>query len=173
MKITNMILDEFFDNQKTEFLSSEKDKEIIKGKGKDTYNRSIENIKPGLIFLLQFNSLIEENNNKIDFITENILGLPAVILKKYNLEDDWPVYDIGFWSLTKNGEKSGMLVIKEICVWRYFKGTKVNKEGIPPQWFIDQLLDNEGDDILFPESNLDIYDIFYIKDNKEIYLKNS
>jgi len=142
------------------------------------YERRINTIKPGMLFLLQFTSFTDDEfiddtkeeystkelrREKIDDILSKAVKMPAVIIsKKY--DNDFPVYDVGFWTKSRYGEQSGMITIKDMCVWRYFGGDEINPEGLPPKWIKNTLSNYEIDETLKE------LELFYIEDNKEIKL---
>jgi len=177
MKFKNLILESFIDNNKPEFIITNESEDTIKSKYGD-YERGIDTIKPGLMFMLQFTSFTdnefitgETDKSKIkkrtDLILKNASRMPAVVLKKDKLNDGWPIYDVGFWTKSNAGEASGMIVLKGICIWRYFGGDGKNWEGIPPKWFLDMWRESDKNEKI-DDSNIKVSDLFYIKDNSEV-----
>ena len=66
-----------------------------------------------------------------DRYNSNSIIVPALIINKHNIgEDDWPVYDVYFWTKTNTGEYSGAILLKEICIWRYLSDKAVDIELI-------------------------------------------
>jgi len=49
----------------------------------------------------------------------NNVTLPAVILNTSKTDDNFPVYDIGFWMEWNDGSTSGMINLQKQCIWRY------------------------------------------------------
>ena len=124
--------------------------------------RGIDNLKPGQLIVIGFSSMMDENfhpgkssKKKIKKELKNRIKLPAIILKKKYTKDDWPVYNVGFWTRSNTGEMSGMIELKNSCIWRYFVSDTV-EEGTPPEWLL-KTLENTKD------FYIDKKDIFYIK----------
>jgi len=132
--------------------------------------RGIGKLKVGQLFVMGIAGMMDENfhyevSGSKDDIKDNIkkevqnrVKVPAIILNKKFTEDEWPIYDIGFWTRGRSGEMSGMLEMKGVCIWRYFASddTLGVEEGTPPEWLIKTL--DEGYDF-----DIKREEIFYIK----------
>ena len=113
-----------------------------------TYKRGIDSFIPGQLINIRFPQLLDENfypeasksNTKKrmkDIKKASIL--PAVILEK--IEDSGDVsYNVGFISRHKSGEMSGLIILKEISIWRYLaKKDTEPEEGTPPNWLLENI----------------------------------
>ena len=174
--LKQLLLENKIIDNKPMFLCSLTEDEVQSKFG--NYERGIDNIKIGMLFQLSFTSFMDDDfidakvitskidrKNKTKEILKRAVKMPAIILAKREL-DDWWVYDVGFWTKSNKGEQSGMIVIKDMCVWRYFGGDSKDVEGKPPKWLIDGFVKvNE------PVSGIDLEDLFYIENSKEVYLQ--
>lgn len=60
----------------------------------------------------------------------NIIA-PALIVNKYKIgEDEWPAYDVYFWTKTNTGEFSGAILLSQICLWRYLSDIEIDSNFI-------------------------------------------
>lgn len=163
-------------NIKSEFICTNESYDDVKSKY-GNYERGLDTIKPGLMFVLQLTSFMdadfistdkysteEDRITKTKQILKDSSKIPAIILAKRIL-DDWPVYDVAFWSKSNKGESSGMMLMKNMCIWRYFGSDGKNVEGVPPKWFINMMRTSTD-----TNTDIDGLDLFYIKDNKEVYI---
>ncbi len=95
----------------------------------------------------------------IEFKSVNGFGsavLPALIFRKRRTADDWPIYDVYFWTKTNHFETSGALELKGVMIWRYLSSNQKPFE----------IMFNSKDyslDIPFKK-------LFYIENGKKIYL---
>jgi len=185
MYFKNKLIESSIKNNKPQFIITNEDYDTIKSKF-GNYDRGLDTIKPGLMFLLQLTSFgdsefidadkIKNKQDRIDKTKEILLNaskMPAIVLSKNSVPDgsfDYPTYEIAFWTKSHNGEGSGLLRMKEVCIWRYFGGDhKNNQEGALPNWFIDMWRD-ETEDIVDGPISLSPKELFYIKDGEEVYI---
>lgn len=147
---------------------------------KEIYDRGIDNLKPGMLCVIGFPPLMDENfynreriekegltqeelRKKISADVKNASKLPAIILEKKYTEDKWPVYKVAFWTRYRNGyEISGAIYIDGFCVWRYFAGDSKLPEGKPPNWMLESI-ENGNFDELLAEHGLTKKDICYVE----------
>ena len=62
-----------------------------------------------------------------DRYSNNSITVPALIVNKYKIgEDEWPVYDVYFWTKTNTGEFSGAILLSQICLWRYLSDIEID-----------------------------------------------
>ena len=130
----------------------------------NSYERGLDKLQVGQLFVLNFPSAVSNKSDDFD----NIAKLPAVILEKKNVglyNGDW-LYKVGFWSRWNKGQPSGMLVIDDLPVWRYFsKGENEPVEGILPEQFIKQIQELDGH-FIPKEYGIPNSQLFYVEDDK-------
>lgn len=133
----------------------------------DKIERAIDSFEPGQLVVLRFPGMMDSNHTvyplteeskaKIKEEIESAPQIPAVVLSKRYI-DDWPVYDVGFWTRLRSGDTSGMLLLKDLCVWRYMAESNGIPEGQPPEWFVSSLVDHptffDGD---YPVTKFDCF----------------
>lgn len=105
------------------------------------------------------------NINLVDRYNSNSIITPALIINKYKIGDnDWPVYDVYFWTKTNTGEYSGAILLKEICAWRYISDNAVDSELISAA--------KSGDlDELIPYKK-DEYNYSFMKNGKIVFISD-
>lgn len=175
-----LIVEEHIKNNHSGYISTNESEDVIKSKYGD-YKRGIDSIKPGLMFVLQLTSFMDNDfidtkiiktkelrKKKTEQIIKDAAKMPAIILSKTQLPDGWPVYDVAFWSKSNIGEGSGMMILKKICIWRYFGKERSDWEGIPPKWFLNMWREIDKEEKI-EESEIKVKDLFYIKNEEEKY----
>lgn len=135
------------------------------------YERGIDTLRAGLMLTLSIANL--EDYADIDENEKRVL-LPAIILKKHKEDENtgaFPLYDVGVFTRWGDGTPSGMLIFKEMCVWRYFHNKDGDAEGGKPhksflQGFVRDYKENPLSPVTYGYS-LKLKDLFFIQKNKE------
>ena len=125
--------------------------------------RGIDNLRVGQLITIGMSSLMD-NGYYIDGTRKIIARMPAIIIKKHYTDDDWPIYDIGFWTRSKEGEKSSMIIMNEICVWRYMQAEEGEpEEGTPPNWLLYSIENDVKTGNYEYFSGISSFDICYVE----------
>lgn len=98
-----------------------------------------------------------------DRYSNNSITVPALIVNKYKIgEDEWPVYDVYFWTKTNTNTFSGAILLSQICLWRYVSDLEIDVD------LIKAAIKGEFDNLISYSKKE--YKYSYMKNNKLIKL---
>ena len=148
-----------------------------------TYERGIDKLEVGQLMILnfpsplkRFNTSIPEEKEKFKEHLNNGARIPAVILEKKQVGinfGDWS-YTVGFWTRWGSGAISGLLVIKDCAVWRYFQKEFQRQDGEPTEgWIPDDILETikeletHGENYIDKSYGIANSQLFYVENSNE------
>lgn len=87
--------------------------------------------------------------------------LPGVVLSSHPDDDNWPRYNVGFFTRYATGGYSGYLNLIDFCAWRF-----LYPDQKPPQWILDKIIEthHQGGQWMDGVPN---EDLFYIQEKED------
>ena len=141
---------------------------------KQTDENKIRSTKKGLMFVVNFVSLMDEDvsigksptDEQVKHIDERILNgakCPAMVISDL-IDEDSGSRDVVFFTRGRTGEMSGAITIKNFMYWRYMPRESTPEEGDVPKWFIEAVstwFDDQDEDDLTVKYKICKEDIHY------------
>jgi len=139
---------------------------------KNEFKRGLDSFQPGQLIMIRLPGLTDDDyepestpeaSERRRQQVENSPKIPAVIIRKHYTEEAIPIptYDVGFITRWRSGEMSGINTLSHNAIWRYLASDKDSVEGIPPMWFVDDILKNWNKQFFDPDFDIDNDEIHF------------